>query len=219
MGSSQPVYRRLWLPFTVGAVLVVAAIAIGLWTLARGGEQVAGPGARVKVHHTSVPQAKWKIKTFPAGALAKPGKPVLKELAHERPRLSRIVTDIYDALFLVPDRYRQVVTGYFVKPGAGILLHTNLAPPKGATHVSTKVRRASIGIQSNSGARAAARVKVRAKAKDGGGEISWSTLSTLWMEKQSGRWKVVGFDVDQAPMTKGQHKSSTHHKKHKGKGS
>jgi hypothetical protein len=219
LGTSQPAYKRLWLPFTIGAVLVVAAVILGVLILHRGSDQASpGPGPRVKVPHSSVPQAKWKIKMYPAGSLGKPGKPIRKAVAREKPRLTRIITDVYDALFLVPDRYRQVVTGYFMKPGAGILLHTNLAPPHGAKGVSTKVRRASIGLQADSVARAAARVKVAAKAKDNGKTISWSTVSTLWMEKQSGRWKVVGFDISQAPSSgKRYHKAAKGHHKHKGK--
>jgi hypothetical protein len=216
--SSQPVYRRLWLPFTIGAVLVVVALAIGLWALLRGNDQTAaaGPGERVKVPHTSIPQAKWKINIYPAGALSKPADSVRKTVAREKPRLARVVTDVYDALFLVPERYQQVVTGYFDKPGAGILLHTHLAPPHGSTDLSTKVRRASIGLQADTGARAAARVRVRAQAKDNGHRIAWSTVSTLWMEKESGRWQVIGFDVNQAPVAR---PSKQGHKKHKGKNS
>lgn len=219
MGSSEPAYRRLWLPFTAGAVLVAAAVVIGLWMLLKGGDQSAGPGAPVKVPHTSVPQAKWKIKTYPAGDLGKSGKKVYNTVARERPRLTRVVTDVYDALFLVPDRYRQVVAGYFDKPGAGILLHASLAPPNDTKDVSTKVRRASIGVQANTAARAAARVKVKAKAKDNGHPIIWTTTSTLWLEKEKGRWKVVGFAVDQAPVAEKSHKGPARHrdKKHKGK--
>jgi hypothetical protein len=211
------------LPFVAGVILVVAAIGVGIWALNRGGAPSgASSGASkrpVRPPHTAPPQAKWKVDTFPAGALGKVSKAEAKAIAKTRPALTRIVTDTFNALLLVPNRYRDVVTSYFIKPASASLLHTRLAPPKGAEDVRTTLRRARIGVEVAGANRAAALVKVKAKAKDSGRRIAWKTRTILWLDKLEGHWKVVGFDVSQLPTRhhKGRHHGGPGHKSHKGK--
>lgn len=221
MGTSQPAYKRLWLPFGVGVLLVAAAIGLGLWALLRGGGHTPGAGtnhAPVAVPKSAPPQARWKIGVNPAGSLGKPSRKEMKEVSRAKPKVKRLVTDTFDALLLVPRRYHQVVRRYFVHPAASTLLSTKLAPPSGARHVSTKMRRALIGVQVPGAHRAAAKVKVRAKAKLHGRPVKWSEAATLWLDKEHGHWRVLGFSLDQAPIGTGHHKTGKHHRSGGGKG-
>ncbi len=210
MNASAPVYKRLWVPFTIGAVLVAAAIGVGVWALMRGPVRTS-PGSPVKPPAGSLPQARWRIAVYPAGALGKVPKHVKHEIAAARPHLARVVTDTFNALLLVPDRYRQEVSAYFDKPAAAALLRARLAPPAGAQAVQIRRARARIGVDAADPSRAAAAVDIIARAKRSGHRIAWHTHTVLWLERRHGRWSVMAFDVHQQPVR-------SHHGKHGGSG-
>jgi hypothetical protein len=212
----------LWLPFVLGAVLVTVAIVIGFLVLS-GSSSAPGHVPKVVVPDSGPRQADWKITAVPAGLFHKPTKHESKQAAKRIGPFTRMIKNTFDALYLVPDRFEDVVKGYFTQAAASDLLRTKLAPPAGAEDVQTLQRSAVVALDSHSSVRAAAHVRIRARAKDSGKMLKWLNETTLWLEKDKGNWRVIGFDVDQSPIKKHRAKSTGggHTKqgtKHGGKG-
>ena len=153
---------------------------------------VAAPG----VH-----QADWDLTTFPAGGvgvghLSHKAKARIKA---QRDPLVALVTDVYDAMFLEPDRAEQVVHARFAPKAGASALSKRIGLPPGVADVKITKRLARIGIYVQGADTAAARVKVAGTATRDGKRSAFKHRSTLWLERSHHDWKIIGFDVSQGP--------------------
>ena len=183
------------------AAIVAGAIALSGLALAcdRSGEEVTGPSATATV--PDIKQARWDFKVRPSAVLAKRlKKKERRALMRQRGPLKRTVKEVYDALFLYPEVTRDVIRRRFVGSASRAMLSARAGMGAGATEVKTLQRSAAIGIDANSGRRAAAVVSIRARASIDGDRVRMKHRSTLWLERVGGRWVAIGFQVNQEPL-------------------
>lgn len=166
------------------------------------------PSAQIpEVSTAKIKQAPWRIRTQPAGSVAKITRADKKQLKAQRPRLASLVKDVYDSLFLFPSRKRAVLRKHFVRRAARRVLSSNAGISPRAERVRTWSRRADIGVQPNNAAAAAVKVYVHAKGIVGRRVFRLVHKATLWLQRSKSGWKVVGFEVDQGPVKKAARKA------------
>jgi hypothetical protein len=172
------------------------------------------PGAQIpEVSTAKIKQAPWRIRTQPVGSVAKVTRADKQRLKAQRPRLTTLVKDVYDSLFLFPSRKKAVLRKHFVRRAARRVLSSNAGISPRAERVRTWSRRANIGIQPNHAAAAAVKVYVHATGMVGRRVFRLVHRATLWLQRSKRGWKVVGFEVDQAPVKKAARKDKKRQKK------
>ena len=144
-----------------------------------------------------IPQAKWKMKTQSVGRLGKLSNKQKRRHKAQRPRIKRVVREVYAALFLEPDAIREVISERFSRRAGRALLRAGPGFRPGAERVRTLTRHASIGLQAHTPSSAAAKIFVRARAKGPGAVVRLRHRATMWMQRIDGEWRVIGFEVDQ----------------------
>lgn len=193
-----PDQKRPWI-LIAGALALVLAVATTIALVDLPGEQLLSrrgtePG---KAAVPALPQATWEMSVHASGVDGKLTAAQKKAVERQRPELRALVKRVYDSLFLHPGRLEGTLKENFSEPAALALRRAGA----GATEpgrVATTLRRASIGIEATGGARmAVASVTVRAGAD--GVDDPVVHRSALWLERASGGWKVVAFDVRQGP--------------------
>jgi hypothetical protein len=210
--------KRPWLAFGIGGLLILA-LAGGLVLANLPGRHLLSDGQGSTDGSIGAPefvQPKWRIESYPAGATGKITKAERSALAKQRVQLSGVVTSVYDALFLEPGDLEKAVRSSFDKGAADVMLRTHAGLTRDAADVRITRRVARIGIQPEGARRAAAKVKVIARAEVDGREIDIKHQSILWLQRGADGWRVIGFDVRQAPV----HKSNAGDRpaRHKSKG-
>ncbi len=115
----------------------------------------------------------------------------------QAPRLSRVVRNVYDAVFLHPDTAASVVRKSFRRAAARSFLAARPGMPAKADDVRTNRRIARIGVHPRSAAFAAAVVRVTARGAIGNRTVRVVHRGTLWLQRTRSRWKVIGFAVTQ----------------------
>jgi hypothetical protein len=178
-------------PRKVAAAGVAAALLVA--PACDGGPQGPHVGGGI----ATARQASWDIRAYPAGLLGKLHKREKEQLKDQRKKLSTILKDTYDALFLRPRSTGRVVRRWFSPRSAHALLKSRIGPPGGTAKLRTTRRVATIGIQAPSARRAAARVRVQARLLKGDRYLRLRHRSTLWLERVEGKWTVIAFDVEQ----------------------
>jgi hypothetical protein len=192
-----PGERRAWLPLAAGLSLLVAGVWGMLVLPRREIPSSHRPSDSVSVTDTSIPQATWEARVFPAGVLGKPSKTQKKLVKRERPKVIAAVTDVYDALILAPGKVDDL-SGTALSPAAAQALRSSrLVLPDGMNDVETTKRIARIGIQVEGGRRAAAKVAVWYNGLINDKPVKVVQRSTLWLEAAGKRWLVIAFDGTQ----------------------
>jgi hypothetical protein len=167
------------------------------------------PRAQIpEVSTRDIDQAPWRIKIRPTGTVAKVTRADKKRFKAQKPRLANLVRDVYDALFLFPSRQRKVIRKHFDGAAGHKVMSSKAGVPGRAESVQTRKRVASIGLQPNGADAAAARVVVRVKGRIGAKVFHFAHRGTLWLERSKRVWKVVGFEVSQAPVKKSRDQKS-----------
>lgn len=196
MSIVAPSQRRLVWPVAI-ALTCSMLVALLLYLPTRtptveGPDSVAAPGVR---------QADWEVRVFPAGVAGggKLTKATKDRVAAQRERVSTVIKDVYDALFLNPDRLKGVLARGFTRAAAAGAARAKIGLPAGAGEVHIKRRVARVGIHVRGVDRAAARVAVFGTAEVKGRPIRFEHVASLWLERSDGAWKVIGFDVVQGP--------------------
>lgn len=191
--------RRTWLvPLLIaGGLLLVGGVVAAILIVH---DHSSGEGGKLGVQVTkpSIPQAAWKVQTFPAGAIGAVTKSQAAAVKAQHGAVTSLVEDTFNALVLHQDKGNPV-TSHFSKAAAGALLRSKIGAPKGAQDLQTTRRFAHIGIQVHGATQAAAKVIVEFKAKVNGKLVKLRQLSTLWMQRAHGHWTVIGFDANQEP--------------------
>jgi hypothetical protein len=206
LDASATARRRL--PPAAVAALVAAATALGvlvvLAIVARG-DQEARPAPRPTPAEEPSPsrivQAQWRIEVRAAGATRAMSKRDRRRLRAQRPRTAKLVRSLYEALYLRPGARSAAIDAAF-SPVAGRSFRRldAIGMPERATRVKTLVRSARVSIEAPRARRAVAAVRVRARGRVGARTVRLFHRATLWLERSGARWRVVAYDVEQAPV-------------------
>lgn len=146
-----------------------------------------------------IEQAKWKVTTRIAPGHNKLGKKRRLRVRKRAMPIGDLVAEVYDTLFLSPDRKKAVVKARFIPATARALLRTKAGVATNASEVKTLRRTADIAIDAGTTRAAVARVTVKARGARGTKSFIVVHDARLWLEKARGRWKVIAFRVDQEP--------------------
>jgi hypothetical protein len=183
--------KTIW-PLLV--TLSVAALAV-LWLFAADRVSIgAGKGVR---GDAAIEQAAWQVKAYPAPGAAGVTKGTRAVFARERDHVVDTVEQLYEALFLKPDAVDETVRGTMTAAASKVLASSRIGLHDKVEDVKTTTRFVKVGIQADEGLRAAAVVRVEAKALRQSSPIRVWHRAKLWLEKQDGAWRVVAFDAEQ----------------------
>lgn len=208
--------RRPWLvPASIG--LVVALVASGALLLLSRHAQTNTATHPFTVAPASE-QAPWKVKTVPAGALEKLGKPTKALVTKQGTDVERLVRNVYDAELMTPQALPKVIGNSFTPRAATSFEHARLGVPKGASDVRSTRREARIGIDAAGARSASADVTLAVTGHLEGHKVRLVQRSTLWLQRLEGHWRVVGYDVSQGPAAGHARKGPAHAGAHAGKG-
>ncbi len=183
--------KKGWLaPLGVGlaVVLLIAAVAI-LLLMNPTNKKNAGRG----VSRGAGPQAEWKFTSFAVGGKKVPGD--------QAQAIEQLIRRWSEAVYLYPADLRNATQRYFTASAADAFRSSDFGLPKDAREVQTKRRVARIWIDVDGDRRAAARVEVIARGQSSSGEFRSASSSHLWMEREGQTWKVIGYEVDQRPLS------------------
>jgi hypothetical protein len=147
----------------------------------------------------AVKQARWRFRTHPSAALGRLTNREKRRIRAQKPRLERLVRDVYNGLFLPTEAKQKVIRERFTARAAAALLRSGAGTPDRLSEVKTTLRRARIGIGAASARQAAAEVWLQARALAGSRKVRIVHRSTLWLQKTRGRWKAIAFEVKQEP--------------------
>lgn len=190
------VLRKKWI---APGVVVVAAATVTLGLLAFTGAESPrptfgrGPGPLADVE-PELPQAPWRVKTYPAGAGRAPRKADWKVVGRQKKHLEQTVTAVIDALVLSPENIRELSGNSLSRAAAQALARSDLTLPEKIEDIRTMKRRARIGLHYRGGKRAAAGVTVRLRAQVDGKKVRLLHSSNLFLQKRDGKWQVIAFD-------------------------
>jgi hypothetical protein len=110
-----------------------------------------------------------------------------------------LVQEVYGSLFLKQEREDAALRRHFSRRAARAFMRTRSGMPAEASDTKTTRRTARVGIEVVRARRALARVIVHARGRLDGDVVRVVHRSRLWLERFHGRWRVIGFDVDQGP--------------------
>lgn len=189
--------RRQRMPLlTIAAIVLLGAVAWAAVSrttadhLSRPDYPVAAP---------AIEQAEWRIDYAAQGRFGKLTKDQLARYAAQKVKAAALVQGVYDGIFLQAARLQQLIRDSFSADAARSLEAQKFGFPAGATDVKTTRRRARIALDAGTADYAIARVTVLAGGTVGKRTVEVEHRSTLWMERGEGGWKVIAFDLKQAP--------------------
>lgn len=140
-------------------------------------------------------QARWEVRSQVAGVFGGLGSRGRKEVRARRRELVRVVRDVYGALWLRPrGAERRVVRARFDARAARALLGSRLGP-RDSAFVRTTKRVVELDVDAADPRRAAAEVAIAARVGRGARRLRVRHRATLWLERDDGRWRVIGFDA------------------------
>jgi hypothetical protein len=193
--------KRPWLAAGVAGMVALALAGAIVATKLPGKRVISqGGGAEASIAATDYDQPAWRVEAYPAGASGKITKADRALISKQRVQLESVVTPVYDALFLQPGALKKAVRSTFTKGAAAEMLRTRAGLSPDASDVRIVRRVARIGIGAEGARQAAAAVKVIARAEVDGRAIEIKHRSILWLTRDSSGWRVIGFDVEQAPV-------------------
>lgn len=144
-------------------------------------------------------QPEWRMDVSVEGRQGKLTKADRDAFNRARPAVATLIEDVYDGIFLEPGTLDDVVAQTFTKAAAASL-PKELGFPDGASNVEILRRRAHVGVQAHGARNAAAELIVVATAELDEKKVKLRHDATLWLQKESGDWKVIGYDVAQRPL-------------------
>lgn len=195
-----PADKRLWVPVVAG---VVALAAITMAAIVVTSERAGAPTRAASRAEGTVPvaegaaHANWSIRSYPAGIETKRTKADRARVDAARPRVRALVKDLYNAFFLHPDRLAQALSQHTTAAAARRIKRSGVGFPTGTVEATIKKRTARIGIQGNRAGHAVAAVRVVSKVVTEKRRFRLVHDGTLWLQREKGRWKVIGYAFDQ----------------------
>lgn len=214
MSSARSQERWLLLAPLTALIVVVGGVGAFLWitnppepeSSSRPGmteqPRVARMPRRTSPERPPLEQAPWRIKTFPVAKGGDFTKDLRKSWLRQRPKIEKVVRGVYDELFLDGRAGRGELRDDFANGSGRALLDSAAGLPRGARRVETVRRSARIGVTARRPTRAAAQVVIGVKGLRLRRSFRLRHRSTLWLERDGGRWRVIAFEIDQVPATK-----------------
>jgi hypothetical protein len=191
----------------VAVVVAVAlvAVAIAAFVLTRNSSHpnklpaAVGSSPSARPTPTLLPQAKWRVRAFPAGVVGTVTKKDLKAVRLQGVRASHAVENVYNALLLDPSDVTRVTRAHFEQGAARAFLHARGRIPGEMQRVRTTRRSLQIGLDAKSASKAVATVSVSFKARRNSRKVRVKLKSTLWLERKHRSWQVVAWRAAQGP--------------------
>ena len=146
-----------------------------------------------------VAQAPWKLTTHAIGTGKKVSKKALARVEAQAPALRALLTEVYDGLFFDPSKLEKMATHRFGTTARKRLLGAKVVLPDDSSVLRVRSQHAVLGIEASGAKRASADVTVRLSARAGTKRVMLKHQSTLWLSREHGGWRVIGFDISQGP--------------------
>ena len=195
--TSQESKRKPWWLLAVAILAVGGLVAAAMaMTTDDGSSNSRGPSPG-SIGDPEVRQAKWKLTVKRAAPGKKLSKKQKASLRNQRTNLKSMTQDIFDALFLSPEKLNKVLRTHFTVEARNSFQRLGVGAPKGAEDV--RVRRRSAWIVMDETARATMKVYVFARGRTNESPFATSNRSVLYVARDKGDWKVFGYEVDQQP--------------------
>jgi hypothetical protein len=201
MNNSMTIQNRIWLPLVAAGIALALAVGLLTYVLLQQQTESRGGGARPAPTieaPTSLPQARWRVKTVPKG-----GKRISKaEQARVKKRGAKVATVVqtfFDTLFLDPTNTDEIVAATFTRGAAKALARPGVGLPQGAEEVQTLRRRANIILYAETASQAIATVEVRLKGVAEEQAFRLQHAATLWLQRSDKGWRVMAYEITQKP--------------------
>ena len=198
--TSEESKRKPWWLLAVAILAVGGLVAAAMaMTTDDNGSNSRGPSPG-SIGDPEVRQAKWKLTVKRAAPGQKLSKKQKASLRNQRTNLKSMTQDIFDALFLSPEKLNKVLRTHFTVEARNSFQRLGVGAPKGAEDV--RVRRRSAWIVMDETVRATMKVYVLARGQTNESPFATSNRSVLYVARDKGDWKVFGYEVDQQPFKK-----------------
>jgi hypothetical protein len=198
--TSETSKRKPWWLLAVAILAVGGLVAAAMaMTTDDDGSNSRGPSSG-SIGDPEVRQAKWKLTVKRAAPGQKLSKRQKASLLSQRENLKTMTQDIFDALFLSPEKLNKALRTNFTVKARKSFQRLGVGAPKGAEDV--RIRRRSAWIVIDETARATMKVYVLARGQSHESPFATSNRSVLYVAREKGDWKVFGYEVDQQPFKK-----------------
>ena len=198
--TSEKSKRTPWWLIVVAILVVGGLVAAAMAMTANDDDSnnASGPSPGT-IGDPEIRQAKWRltVKRAPGKKLSKNQR---KSLPVQRKKLKTMAQDVFDAMFLSPERRSEALKANFTSKARRSFQRTGAGLPKGADDI--RIRRRSAWIVIDQTVRATMRVNVVARGQAEKGPFATEHRSVLYVAREKGGWKVFGYEVDQRPFKK-----------------
>jgi hypothetical protein len=202
LDASTPADRRM--------VVSVAILTTGLLVLGAGVLQLGGSESRsTRAEQPSpqpretrpVQQAPWRVTARTVGPGAEMSQNERRRLRTRRRRSTRVVTALYNALFLEPSATRRAIRRAFAPEAARSFRRLRrVGVPSSARRVKTVARSARVTIEAPRGLHAVATVRLKVKGRVDERLFRLFHRATLWLARRGRHWQVMAYEVRQRPL-------------------
>ena len=198
--TSKESKRTPWWLIVVAILVVGGLVAAAMAMTADDDDSnnASGPSPGT-IGDPEIRQAKWRFTVSRA-----PGKKLSKNqresLPVQRRKLKAMARDIFDAMFLLPERRNEALKANFTSKARRSYQRTGAGVPKDADDI--RIRRRSAWIVIDKTVRATMSVKVIARGQAEKGPFATEHHSVFYVAREKGGWKVFGYEVDQGPFKK-----------------
>ncbi|MDQ4057511.1 MAG: hypothetical protein M3124_00125 [Actinomycetota bacterium] len=194
--------RPWWIAALVVAVVVGVIAAAVAMTAEDDPPTGTDPGPSASVGDPKVKQADWKIGVKRAGKPGKLSKRQRKMFIKQRKALRSVTRDVYDTMFLSPEKLGGTMRKVFTPKARVALKRSGAGLPKRAKDIRIRRRLARIAIDASGSRRATMKVRVVATGTAKGKKFTLEHNSALYLSRDGGRWEAFAFTVDQGPYKK-----------------
>lgn len=206
MTTSAPTEQRRLSPAVLwgSAVACLAVIALALFLAGSNNARPRNGARPTRIGITRPPKvehARWRVGKYLAGSVGRTSRAERRRLRTQGPKVGTLVRGLYDTIFLRPDRLRPVVRSTFAPAAARSFLRLRaVGVPAQASRFELLSRRARVGVDARTGARAVASATVQATGRVGRHIFRLVHEGTLWLERSHSRWRIIAYDVTQKPV-------------------
>ena len=190
---------RLSRALLVGIGIAILAL-VGAATIALLNEDAAPPHRAERARKAAeaepaLKQAPWKVDRRVIGPRGNKAKHAVFRL--QAAASADVVKQFYDALLVHPDDFQPFAKKHVAPEAAAALKRSNIATGAVLNRVQALRQAAHVSIQAPSASRAAVNVAIKLRALAGEKRVRLRHLSTLWLERDRGRWQVIAFEAEQ----------------------
>jgi hypothetical protein len=195
--ASKESKRKPWWLVAVAVLAIGGIVAASVAMTAEDEDSTASESG--SIGDPEIRQASWKFE-FQRAPGPRLSKKQRAAASTQRTKLKAMTQDVFDALFLSPEKQTKALKVNFTAPARKSYERAGAGVPKSADDVRIRWRSAQIAIDRN--VRATINVKVRARGQTNSGAFATEHHSVLYAARGKDGWKVFGFEVDQQPLKK-----------------